>query len=83
MTRRTRIFFAGSAAILVAGLCTGLVAYYTGGFQTVSASPISGEMRYVPADASLVAYADGERFGTLPIDIEVVPNALRLLETRG
>jgi diacylglycerol kinase (ATP) len=31
----------------------------------------------------LVAYADGERFGTLPIDIEVVPNALRLLETRG
>ncbi|MDO7883335.1 diacylglycerol/lipid kinase family protein [Salinibacterium soli] len=31
----------------------------------------------------LVAYADGERFGALPIDIEVVPNALRLLETRG
>lgn len=31
----------------------------------------------------LVAYADGERFGRLPIDIEVVPNALRLLETRS
>ncbi|MGX5679839.1 diacylglycerol/lipid kinase family protein [Schumannella luteola] len=31
----------------------------------------------------LVAYADGERFGTLPIDIEVVPNALRLLDTRA
>jgi diacylglycerol kinase (ATP) len=27
----------------------------------------------------VVAYADGERFGTLPIDIEVVPGALRLL----
>lgn len=27
----------------------------------------------------LVAYADGERFGALPIDVEVVPNALRLL----
>lgn len=31
----------------------------------------------------LVAYADGERFGELPIDIEVVPNALRLLDTRA
>jgi diacylglycerol kinase (ATP) len=27
----------------------------------------------------VVAYADGERFGTLPIDIEVVPGALRIL----
>jgi len=26
-----------------------------------------------------VAYADGERIGPLPIDIEVVPNALRIL----
>jgi len=27
----------------------------------------------------VVAYADGERFGLLPIDIEVVPKALRVL----
>jgi diacylglycerol kinase (ATP) len=27
----------------------------------------------------VVAYADGERVGPLPIDIEVVPNALRVL----
>jgi diacylglycerol kinase (ATP) len=28
----------------------------------------------------VVAYADGERFGMLPIDIEVVPQALRILD---
>lgn len=31
----------------------------------------------------LVAYADGERFGRLPVDVEVVPAALRMLETRA
>jgi diacylglycerol kinase (ATP) len=29
--------------------------------------------------AGMVAYADGERFGPLPIDIEVVPGAVRVL----
>lgn len=32
----------------------------------------------IEADA-VVAYADGERFGSLPIDIQVVPKALRVL----
>ena len=32
MTRKTRYFMTGSAAMLAAGLCTGLVAYYGGGF---------------------------------------------------
>ena len=58
MTRKTRYFMAGSAAVLSAGLGTGLVAYYTGGFQPVSASAVTNELRYVPADATLVAYAD-------------------------
>jgi hypothetical protein len=58
MTKRTRYFLAGSAAVLAAGLGTGLVAYYTGGFQPVSASAVSNELRYVPADATMVAYAD-------------------------
>ena len=38
MTKKTRYFLAGSAAVLAAGLGTGLVAYYAGGFQSVSAS---------------------------------------------
>jgi hypothetical protein len=58
MTKKTRYFMAGSAAVLAAGLCTGLVAYYAGGFQPVSAAPVANELRYVPADAAVVAYAD-------------------------
>jgi hypothetical protein len=58
MTKKTRYFMAGSAAVLAAGLCTGLVAYYGGGFQPLSASTAPDELRYVPADATVVAYAD-------------------------
>jgi hypothetical protein len=58
MTKRTRYFMAGSAAVLAAGLSTGLVAYFAGGFQPVSAAPVANELRYVPADAAVVAYAD-------------------------
>ena len=58
MTKKTRYFMAGSAAVLVLGLCTGLVAYYGGGFQALSASSGPNELNYVPAGATLVAYAD-------------------------
>lgn len=58
MTTKTRYFMAGSAAVLVLGLCTGLVAYYGGGFQALSASSGPNELNYVPADATVVAYAD-------------------------
>jgi hypothetical protein len=49
---------AGSAAIMAAGLCTGLVAYYGGGFPALSASTGPTELVWVPADATVVAYAD-------------------------
>ncbi len=58
MTNRTRYFMAGSTAIIAAGVCTGLVAFYTGGFQALSASTGPTELAYVPADAAVVAYAD-------------------------
>src|SRR5687767_1498288 len=58
MTKKTRYFMAGSGAVLAAGLTTGLVAFYAGGFQPVSAAPVANELRYVPADATVVAYAD-------------------------
>ena len=59
MSKKTRYFMAGSAAIIAAGLCTGLVAYYGGGFPSLSASR-SGppELSYVPADATVVAFAN-------------------------
>lgn len=58
MNRNTRYFMAGSAAVLTAGLCTGLVAYYGGGFQALSASTGPTELSYVPPDAAVIAYAD-------------------------
>jgi hypothetical protein len=58
MTKQTRYFMAGSAAVVTAGLCTGLVAFYTGGFPALSASTGPTELAYVPADSAVVAYAD-------------------------
>lgn len=59
MTARTRKFLLGSSALLVAGLCTGLVAYFgglpTGAFSGPGAPP---ELAYVPSDAAVVAFAD-------------------------
>src|SRR4029079_199917 len=59
MTSRTRYFMGGSAAILVAGLGTGLVAYYGGGFPSLSASRSGpSELSYFPAGAAVVAFAN-------------------------
>jgi hypothetical protein len=59
MTSKTRYFMGGSAAVLVAGLGTGLVAYYGGGFPSLSASRSGpSELSYVPADAAVVAFAN-------------------------
>jgi hypothetical protein len=58
MTKKTRYFMAGSSAILVAGLGTGLVAFYAGGFPSLSANQGPTELSYVPADASVVAFAN-------------------------
>jgi hypothetical protein len=49
---------AGSAAVVVAGLGVGLIAFYSGGFPALSASTGPIELAYVPADATVVAYAD-------------------------
>jgi hypothetical protein len=59
MNKKTRYFMAGSAAILAAGLCTGLAAYYAGGIPSLSASRTGpAELSYIPADATVVAYAN-------------------------
>jgi len=59
MTKRTRYFVFGSVTVLLVGLCTGLVAYYTGMPMGAFGQPSGlSELRYVPATASVVAYAD-------------------------
>jgi hypothetical protein len=58
MTKKTRYFLTGSAAVLAGGLCTGLVAYYGGGFQALVASTGPNELAYIRNDVSVVAFAD-------------------------
>jgi hypothetical protein len=59
MTKRTRYFMAVSAGIVVVGLGSGLVAFYGGGFPSLSASRSGpSELSYVPADSSVVAFAN-------------------------
>lgn len=59
MTTRTRYFVIVSLLVLTVGLGTGLLAYYVG-FPTSAFSQRGGpdELQFVPADASLVAYAN-------------------------
>ncbi len=59
MTTRTRFFLLASTLVIVVGLCTGLVAYY-GGLPTFASTRAAGpeELKYVPADAAIVAYAN-------------------------
>ncbi len=59
MTKVTRYFLFGSVAFVVLGLTVGLVGYYGGlpGLAFVRATgPV--ELQYVPADATVVAYAN-------------------------
>ena len=59
MTSRTRYFVFGSLAILLVGLCTGLVAYYSGlPMGAFGRTDQPAELSYVPADAAVVAYCN-------------------------
>jgi hypothetical protein len=57
MTKRTRYFLVGSVAFLVFGLAAGLLSYF-GGIPGAVAEAGVDELRYVPSDAVVVAYAD-------------------------
>jgi hypothetical protein len=59
MTTRTRYFVIASLLVLAVGVGTGLVAYYVG-FPTSAFSSLGGpdELRYVPRDAGVLAYAN-------------------------
>src|SRR3712207_3751617 len=59
MTKRTRNFVVAAVAILVLGLTTGLVASYMGLPVAVFSSAAGpDELKYVPQDAAVVAYAN-------------------------
>lgn len=56
MSNRTRLFLMGSATVVMVGLGVGLVAYYGG--LSIAADDSVEELAYVPAEATMVAYAD-------------------------
>ncbi len=59
MTGKTRYFLVGCALVLVVGLSIGLVAYYGGVPQGLFASAKGpAELKFVPDDAAVVAYAN-------------------------
>src|SRR6185436_2605140 len=59
MTKRTRLFLFIAAGILIIGLGTGLVASYMGlPVSALVGSSGPDELKYIPVDARLVAFAD-------------------------
>ncbi len=59
MKANTRYVLLVGAGVLVVGLMTGGIAYLQGGFQALAvAQSASDELRYVPTNATLVAYAN-------------------------
>jgi hypothetical protein len=58
MTSRTRSFVVLSLSVMVVGVGSGLAAYYAGFPARASSSSGPDELRYVPSDAAVVAYAD-------------------------
>jgi hypothetical protein len=58
MTPKSRYFLLGAAALLLIGLGGGLVAYFGYNRAPGIISSLPAELRYVPADAEVVGYAD-------------------------
>lgn len=58
MTKGTRYFVVGAVLVMAGVLCTGLVAYYSGGLKIFAAKAGPDQLTYVPADASIVGYAN-------------------------
>ncbi len=58
MTKRTRYFLSVSSGILLLGLCAGAVAYYGGLAPVAEGQAQTSDLDYIPADATVVAYAD-------------------------
>lgn len=59
MTTPTRFVLLGACGVLCGGLAVGAVAFVQGGFPALERPPsVPSELRYFPAAASVVAYAD-------------------------
>lgn len=72
MTHKSRYFLIASAVVLIVGLGGGFVAYLM--YQRGSGiAGVPAEMRYVPANAALVAYTDVRRVMNSELRREMMP----------
>jgi hypothetical protein len=73
MTKKSRYFLIAAAAVLVIGLGGGLIAYL--GYKRASGLPagVPAEVRYVPADAALVGYANVRSVMSSELRRELMP----------
>lgn len=73
MTRKTRYFVGGAAAVLIIGLGGGLVAYLS--YSRAQALPpgVPPEVRYVPANAEILAFADVKALMNSDLRRELMP----------
>jgi hypothetical protein len=58
MSHRTRYVLVGSALVVSVGLCTGLLAYYSGSLPLRRSTIGPAELSYLPDTVTAVAYAD-------------------------
>jgi hypothetical protein len=58
MTKRTRYFLVSTGAVLIFGLAGGLIAYLRYNRAASVPADLPAEVRYVPANAEMVAYAN-------------------------
>ena len=74
MTRKTRYFVLGAGAVLVIGLGGGLLAYLA--YQRVAGVPagLPAELRYVPTNVAVVAFADVQSVMNSDLRRALVPN---------
>jgi hypothetical protein len=56
--RGTRFFLIGAVVVVMAGVATGLVAFYNGSLTLGSSTQQLGEFSYLPSTSTAVAYAD-------------------------
>ncbi len=75
MTQKSRYFFIVAAAVLILGVGGGLMAYLA--FRRAAGVPpgVPPEIRFVPADAALVAYADVRALMRSELRRELFPSA--------
>jgi hypothetical protein len=74
MTKRTRYFLYGSVGVLVIGLGGGLIAYLAYQRGTGMPAGLPQEVRYVPANAEVVAFANVQAVMNSELRRELMPD---------